>query len=51
MDETVTQISGNLRAEKISVQDFDSAIYCKVCDVILLFCCNKRNSNTTAIYR
>ena len=55
MDETVLQILGNLRAEKIaekiSVEDFESATYCKVCSVLLLFCCNKRNSNITAIYR
>ena len=49
MDETVLQILGKLRAEKISVEDFESAIYSKVCDVLLLFCCNKRNSNITAI--
>ena len=31
MHETVLQILGNLRAEKISVEDFESTIYCKVC--------------------
>ena len=51
MDETVLQILGKLRPEKISVEDFESAIYCKGCDVLLLFCCNKRNSNITAIHR
>lgn len=49
MDETVFQILGNLRAEKISVEDFESAIYCKGCDVLLLFCCYKRNSNIITI--
>ena len=33
MDETVLQILGNVRADTISVEDFESTIYCKVCDV------------------
>ena len=45
------EISGNLRAETILVEDIESAIYCKACDVLLLFPCNKHDSNIAPVYR